>query len=155
MWGQEEDPVNKKYSIKNDIPDRECFLLFSKFQRLNFSVFMEIIIKILIIIYLSGTGHNVTKTAYSSDINQCDNDPFTARCGPVKECIVAISRDIMPKCGTLVFIPGDYECLFFRTHFDTMAKRKENWIDLYKLSKTQAAAHGIERDQFIFIFNKI
>jgi hypothetical protein len=115
-------------------------------------MYMETIIKIILGLYLISEPAIVTKTAYSPEVNQCDDDPFIASCGPVKACTLALSRDLKKGCGSIVIVPGDHSCFWIRTVNDTMHKRKENWIDLFYFDKQQALDHGIERKQLIFIF---
>jgi 3D (Asp-Asp-Asp) domain-containing protein len=110
------------------------------------------LINIAILIYLSGNMHDITLTAYSPEVSQCDSRPFEAKCGPVKECTIALSRDMKIKCGAVVIVPFDNECFWLRINNDTMAKRKKNWGDLFYFDKQVAVNHGIKKNAVIFVF---
>lgn len=102
---------------------------------------------------LLAVGVLVTVTAYSSDVEQCDGDPFVTASGErVRPGGVALSRDMLARWGgeieygdSVVLEFGDGR-LWIMEVLDTMAARWERRVDVWCATKGEALRFGKVED---------
>jgi hypothetical protein len=90
----------------------------------------------------------VTRTNYSPSVDETDDDPYQAKCGPVHDCSIALDRRLIRKVGChkkvlLLSLDLDTKCWFVFSANDTMAERKEDWADVFHWEKEGAMEAGI------------
>lgn len=104
------------------------------------------------------TIHQVTFTAYSSEVRQTDSTPFITASGTrVRPGVIALSRDLLKQYpyGTQARILH-HSCGLKVAHAlvveDTMHPRKRNQVDIWMPSRAQALQWG--RCQGVIRFEK-
>jgi|APSaa5957512535_1039671.scaffolds.fasta_scaffold189716_1 3D (Asp-Asp-Asp) domain-containing protein len=101
----------------------------------------------------------VTITAYSSTVDQCDDDPFiTASNKRVERGVIALSRNLLKKFdaeapfdwGHEIYIIIDGDSLGPFIVEDAMNKRYKDYVDIWHPTREEANNWGVKKGLLIF-----